>query len=288
MLLAYSKMWLFEELVASKAPDDPLLERELFNYFPEALHAFKDALVRHRLRREIIATRLANEIVDTCGPAYPYQVVELTGAAPHEVAIAYEAARRILKLGQYAADIDALDNKIPAKTQIALYNAAVSYKFSSKPKTAIAPLLLVWLGTGETPKIIVAFLIAFFPIVVNTATGMMLVEEEMLHLAGSLSASRAQVFWHIRLPNALPYTFSACKVAVTLAVVGAVIGEFVGADSGLGYLILIASSQLKTDLAFVAIFLLAALGMILFWLVSVIERLAIPWCLPERGSPAGL
>lgn len=158
----------------------------------------------------------------------------------------------------------------------------------SIPKTAIAPLLLVWLGTGEMPKIIVAFLIAFFPIVVNTATGMMLVEEEMLHLAGSLSASRAQVFWHIRLPNALPYTFSACKVAVTLAVVGAVIGEFVGADSGLGYLILIASSQLKTDLAFVAIFLLAALGMILFWLVSVIERLAIPWCLPERGSMAGL
>jgi glutamate dehydrogenase len=124
VLLAYSKMWLFEKLVASKAPDDPLLERELFNYFPEPLHRFKDSLVRHRLRREIIATRLANEIVDTCGAAYPYQVVELTGAEPHEVALAYEAARRILKLGQYAENVDALDNKIPAKTQIELYNAA--------------------------------------------------------------------------------------------------------------------------------------------------------------------
>jgi NitT/TauT family transport system permease protein len=158
----------------------------------------------------------------------------------------------------------------------------------SIPKTAIAPLLLVWLGTGEIPKVIVAFLIAFFPIVVNTATGMVLVEEELLHLAGSLSATKAQVFWHIRLPNALPYTFSACKVAVTLAVVGAVIGEFVGADRGLGYLILIASSQLQTDLAFVAIFLLAALGMVLFWAVSALERLVIPWCLPEREGIAVL
>ena len=158
----------------------------------------------------------------------------------------------------------------------------------SIPKTAIAPLLLVWLGTGELPKVVVAFLIAFFPIVVSTATGMMLVEDELLHLAGSLSASRAQVFWHIRLPSALPHTFSACKVAVTLAVVGAVIGEFVGADRGLGYLILVASSQLKTDLAFVAIFLLAVLGMVLFWAVSAVERLVIPWCLPERGNPAGL
>ena len=142
VLLAYSKMWLFEELVASKAPDDPLLERELFNYFPEPLHKFKDALVRHRLRREIIATRLANEIVDTCGAAYPYQVVELTGAAPHEVAIAYEAARRILKLGQYAQDVDALDNKIPARLQTALYNAAANvireqlYRIVSDPQAS--------------------------------------------------------------------------------------------------------------------------------------------------------
>lgn len=155
-------------------------------------------------------------------------------------------------------------------------------------RLAIAPLLLVWLGTGEIPKVIIAFLIAFFPIVVNTATGMVLVEDELLHLAGSLSATKAQVFWHIRLPSALPHTFSACKVAVTLAVVGAVIGEFVGADRGLGYLILIASSQLQTDLAFVAIFLLAALGMGLFWAVSALERLTVPWCLPERENIASL
>jgi NitT/TauT family transport system permease protein len=154
----------------------------------------------------------------------------------------------------------------------------------SIPKTAIAPLLLVWFGTGEIPKVIIAFLIAFFPIVVNTATGMTLVDKDMLHLVRSLSGTKMQTFWHIRLPNALPYIFSACKVAITLAVVGAVIGEFVGADAGLGYIILVASSQLKTDLAFVAIFLLAALGMVLFWAIAVLERLLLPWCTQHQDT----
>ncbi len=152
----------------------------------------------------------------------------------------------------------------------------------SIPKTAIAPLLLVWMGAGELPKVIIAFLIAFFPIVVNTATGMTLVEQDLLHLVRSLSGTKTQTFWHIRLPNALPYIFSACKVAITLAVVGAVIGEFVGADAGLGYIILVASSQLKTDVAFVAILLLAALGMALFWIIGLLERWLLPWCVQPR------
>ena len=156
----------------------------------------------------------------------------------------------------------------------------------SVPKTAIAPLLLVWFGTGEIPKVVIAFLISFFPIVVNTATGMVLVEQDLLYLVRSLYATKLQTFWHIRLPNALPYIFSACKVAITLAVVGAVIGEFVGADAGLGYVILIASSQLKTDLAFAAIFLLAVLGMALFWIISALERVLLPWCSPQKESIA--
>ncbi|MEX0644870.1 MAG: NAD-glutamate dehydrogenase domain-containing protein, partial [Parvularculaceae bacterium] len=124
VLLAYSKMWLFEALVASTAPDDPLLERELFDYFPDALHKFKDSIVRHRLRREIIATRLSNEIVDTCGPSFPYRAVEATGVRPADVALAYEAARRLLNLGDFAGAVDALDNKAPAGLQTALYNVA--------------------------------------------------------------------------------------------------------------------------------------------------------------------
>jgi glutamate dehydrogenase len=124
VLLAYCKLWLFEKLVDSTAPDDPLLEGELFDYFPEALLKFKDVMIRHRLRREIIATRMANEIADTCGASYPHRVIEATGADPAQVALAYEAARRILNLGAFAAAVDTLDSKAPAALQTALYNEA--------------------------------------------------------------------------------------------------------------------------------------------------------------------
>lgn len=154
----------------------------------------------------------------------------------------------------------------------------------SIPKTAIAPLLLVWLGAGEMPKIIIAFLISFFPIVVDTATGMMVVERDLLDLVKSMCATKRQTFWQIRLPSALPYTFSACKVAITLAVVGAVIGEFVGSDKGLGYIILVAASQLQTDVAFVAIILLALIGIILFSAISMLERVLLPWYIPEKET----
>jgi len=124
VLLAYAKMWLFEALVESPAPDDPLLERELFAYFPDELHAFKDSMVRHRLRREIIATRLSNELVDTCGASFAHRAIEATGARVADVALAYEAARRILSLGDFARAVDALDNAIPAELQTDLYNTA--------------------------------------------------------------------------------------------------------------------------------------------------------------------
>ncbi len=121
VLLAYAKLWLFDELLASKAPDDPAFEAELFAYFPEALHKFTKPIAAHRLRREIIATRLSNEIVDTCGITFAQRVVEMTGVDFATVTLAYEAARRIYKLEKFAGAIDALDNKAPASLQIALY-----------------------------------------------------------------------------------------------------------------------------------------------------------------------
>jgi len=121
VLLAYSKMWLFDELVDSNAPDDPAFECELFDYFPDALHDFKRSVTSHRLRREIIATRLANEIVDTCGLSFAQRAVETTGASFAEVAIAYEAVRRIFYLGDFAQSIDGLDSRAPAKLQTGLY-----------------------------------------------------------------------------------------------------------------------------------------------------------------------
>src|SRR5690606_38718117 len=108
------------------------------------------------------------------------------------------------------------------------------------PKVAIAPLLLIWFGYGLLPKILVAFLVAFFPIVVNTASGLAAVQPELIDLGRSLEASRWQTFWKFRMPTALPDLFSGMKVAVTLAVIGAVIGEFVGGNKGLGYLIIVA------------------------------------------------
>lgn len=153
----------------------------------------------------------------------------------------------------------------------------------SIPKNAIAPILILWFGTGQMSKVIIAFLISFFPIVINAVTGMQSTDSDALALFRSLRANRVQILFRLRLPNSLPFVFAAAKVSITLALVGAVIGEFVGADSGLGYVILVASSQLQTDLAFAAIILLAVIGMALFWSVGLIERLVIPWA-PQIGQ----
>ena len=145
------------------------------------------------------------------------------------------------------------------------------------PKVAIAPILLIWFGYGIFPKIFIAFLIAFFPIVVNTAAGLASVERPMLDLARSLEATRWQVFWKFRIPVALPEMFSGMKIAITLAVIGAIIGEFVGGSSGLGYLILLANSEIDTPLAFAALLLLSVGGIVLYAMVELVERLVIPW-----------
>jgi NitT/TauT family transport system permease protein len=145
------------------------------------------------------------------------------------------------------------------------------------PKVALAPLLLLWLGYGDAPKVLVSFLVCFFPIVVNVAAGLKAVEPEVIDLSRSLSASEWQTFRKVRFPSALPYFFSGLKVAITLALIGAVIGEFVGADRGLGYLIVVSSAQVNTSLAFGSIFILAAMGIVLFFGVEVAERVFCRW-----------
>jgi NitT/TauT family transport system permease protein len=150
------------------------------------------------------------------------------------------------------------------------------------PKVAIAPILLIWFGYGLLPKVVIAFLVAFFPVVVNTAAGLAAVEKELLDLGHSLEASRWQIFWKFRIPSALPDLFSGMKIAITLAVIGAVIGEFVGGNRGLGYLIIIANQELDTPLAFAALFILSAAGILLYAAVEVAERLLIPWNIPAE------
>lgn len=147
----------------------------------------------------------------------------------------------------------------------------------SVPKVAFAPILLIWFGYGDFPKIVVAFLVAFFPVIVDTATGLRSPPPQMLDLARQLAASQLQIYTKIRFPSALPHFFSGLKVAITLAVIGAVIGEFVGAENGLGFLVIESTSHFKTPLAFGAMVLLALMSIVLFGLVAAIERVACPW-----------
>src|SRR3954452_15868905 len=144
------------------------------------------------------------------------------------------------------------------------------------PKVAVAPIFLFWFGFGLAPKVLVAFLIAFFPVVIATVVGLRSVEPEMIHLARSMGASPLLTFTKIRLPHALPSLFGGLKVAITLAVVGAVVGEFVGADKGLGYVVVLANGALNTKLLFPAITFLSLLGFVLFFVVEVVERLMLP------------
>ncbi len=150
----------------------------------------------------------------------------------------------------------------------------------SVPKIAIAPVLLLVLGHGEFPKVIVAFLVAFFPVVVDTAAGLAATPPELLDLSRSYRASAFKTFLKVRLPMAMPFFFAGAKVAITLSVIGAVVGEFVGSDKGLGYVILSATSYWKTELAFSAMILLSVMAIVLFGAVSLVERLVCPWLAP--------
>jgi NitT/TauT family transport system permease protein len=145
------------------------------------------------------------------------------------------------------------------------------------PKVAIAPLFIIWFGLGWQPKVLVAVLIAFFPIVVDLVAGIRSVPISMHKLALSMGASRYDTLMKFVVPHALPHFFSGLKVAITLAVSGAIIGEFVGADRGLGYLLLFANGQLDTNLLFASIAILSAIGIVLFYLLLSIERVCMPW-----------
>jgi NitT/TauT family transport system permease protein len=152
------------------------------------------------------------------------------------------------------------------------------------PKIAIAPLIVVWFGNDLAPKIILAVLIAFFPVVVSGVAGLRSTDPELLELSATMGASRWQTFRKIRFPNALPHLMAGEKVAVTLAVVGAVVGEFVGASEGLGYQLMIANGNLDAPLLFAALILMSLIGILLFVVVEVLESLLIPWHASRRSS----
>ena len=154
--------------------------------------------------------------------------------------------------------------------------------FNSIPKVAVVPILVFWFGVGWVPPVMTAFLISFFPIVVSTVVGLKSVETDMIDLVRSMGARTLKIMLRVRGPSALPQMFAGFKIAVCLAVVGAIVGEFVGSDRGLGYLLLTSTGTLDGSLVWSALFVLIAMGMTLFAIVSKLERLAIPWHVSVR------
>ena len=145
------------------------------------------------------------------------------------------------------------------------------------PVFAIAPLLVTWFGFGITSKVMMAAIIVFFSIVLTTLDGLKSTDPDMENLFKILRATRWQILWKVRIPTALPFIFSGAKIGISISTIGAVIGEWVGSSAGLGYLMKYANAQLEVDLVFAAIFCLTFLGLGLFTIMSLLERLAMPW-----------
>lgn len=154
---------------------------------------------------------------------------------------------------------------------------------NSVPKVALAPLLVIWFGTGSPPKVLVAFLVAVFPVVVDAALGLRSAPSDVLDLARALRGSRWSVLIRIKLFAALPSIFAGLKVAMSLALVGAIVGEFVSSQSGLGHVILSAQGNFDTARVFAALLLLGAIGVALIAALGAVERWAMPWRRADQG-----
>jgi NitT/TauT family transport system permease protein len=165
-----------------------------------------------------------------------------------------------------------------------LYTLLVS--LNSIPKIALAPLFIIWMGTGTSSKVAISMLIALFAIVIDTVLGLRSVDPDVLELTKSMRATPLQVLWKVRFPTALPAMFAGMKVAISLALVGAIAGEFVASQVGLGYAILTAQGMFNTTSVFASIVLLGVLGTLLFYGVNLIERLVVPWHVSQRGEGA--
>lgn len=155
---------------------------------------------------------------------------------------------------------------------------------NSIPKVALAPLFVIWLGTGGAPKIAIAAIIAIFPIVINTTAGLRAIDTDMIDLARSARASRRDLMLKVRLPNALPSLFAGAKIGISFALIGAIVGEFVAGEQGLGYVILTSQATFNSTRAFAAILVLGVLGTIMFFIIEGIERWMLPWHVSQRSK----
>lgn len=151
------------------------------------------------------------------------------------------------------------------------------------PKLALAPLLTLWLGFGFLPMMVITALVCFFPVLENTLTGLQQTDKARLELFQMLGASSWQTLWRLKLPIGLPYTLSGLRVAAVLALVGAIVGEFIGANHGLGALIIAAQGSMDTTLMFAVLLLITLLGLSLYYLTLALQRLILHFYLPSSG-----
>ena len=154
--------------------------------------------------------------------------------------------------------------------------------FNSIPKVAVVPVFVIWFGIGTIPAVLTAFLVSFFPIAVNVATGLATVEPELLDVMRSLGARKRKILVKIGLPRSMPYFFASLKVAITLAFVGTIISETVASNSGIGYLMMAATSNFDTPLVFAGLIVIAVMGVVMYALFAVIEQRMT--CLGQRGK----
>jgi NitT/TauT family transport system permease protein len=149
--------------------------------------------------------------------------------------------------------------------------------FQNVPKVALAPIFILWFGFDLTPKIVLIVVIAFFPVAIDMLAGLQSVDPSFVALMQSVGASRSKILLRVRIPHSLPYLMAGLKVAITFSVIGAIVGEFAGANQGLGYVIEFASTQLDTPLIFAALVVVSVLGLAFYYVVELAERLLVPW-----------
>lgn len=219
--------------------------------------------------------------------------------SPHQVASALYDQRSLLwssflvtarevVLGILVAAITGLVLAVAIHFSQAFRRAAYPLVIASQavPVVLIAPVLTFWLGFGIAPKLVVVALVSFFSIVVTTLAGLESVDPDLLKLMRTFDAPRRRTFWHVELPAALPGVFTGAKIAVAVSVIGAVFAEWNGSNSGLGYLIVVSLPQLQPALSVAAVVIMSAFAIVLFGLLGLAERRALPWAYEPRGEPA--
>jgi NitT/TauT family transport system permease protein len=221
----------------------------------------------------------------------PRPSVILASLIKHRDALAFHAAYTLYTtmIGFALAVIGGLLLGIAVGSSRLVYEALypVLVGFNSIPKVAIVPVLVIWCGIGAVPAIITAFLVSFFPVTVNVATGLATLEPELEDVLRSLGASRRDVLVKVGIPRSLPYFFASLKIAITLAFIGSVISETVASNEGIGFLILTASARFDVPLVFAALLVIAAMGIVMYAIFAVIEGRMTSWAVRTVDVPGG-